>query len=155
MSDFLPAIFILNKCHGTLTKHSKSKAVKMGRLNLTRWHSIALDLLVEKMAPYLVKLAKISSTIKGYHFFKSSNFGEILKCVLELGNKHSRSAINVLSTKGKTIWHVPETLTKILAPEMAKKTMLSLEAEVTGSPRHSLEGKWVLVGEIEISCTYK
>ena len=28
--------------------------------------------------------------------------------------------------------HVPETLTKILAPEMAKDTILLLEAEVTG-----------------------
>ena len=103
-----------------------------------------------------VKLAKISSTIKGYHFyFKSSKFGEILKCVLEPGNKHSRNAIKVLSTKGETIGHVPETLAKVLAPEMAKETILSLEAEVTGSPRDVPEGKWVLGGGIEVPCTYK
>ena len=48
-------------------------------LNLTRRHSIVLALYVERMASCSVKLAKISSRIKGYHFyFKSSNFGEIL-----------------------------------------------------------------------------
>ena len=47
------------------------------------------------------------------------------------------------------------TLAKILAPEMAKETILSLEAEVTGSPRDAPEGKWVLSGRIEIPCTYK
>ena len=33
------------------------------------------------------------------------------------------------------------TLAKILAPEMAKETILSLEAEVTGLPRNAPEGK--------------
>ena len=95
-----------------------------------------------------VKLAKTDSTIKGYHFyFKSSNFGEILKRVLEPGNIHSRNAIKVFSTKEETIELSPETLTKTLAPEMAKETILSLEAEVAESPRHTPEGKWVLSGD--------
>ena len=47
------------------------------------------------------------------------------------------------------------TLAKILAPEMAKETILSLEAEVTGSPRDAPEGKWVLSRGMEIPCTYK
>ena len=34
---------------------------------------------------------------------------------------NSRNAIKVLSTKGETIGHVPETMAKILAPGMAKK----------------------------------
>ena len=94
--------------------------------------------------------------IKGYRFyFKSSNFGEILKCVLEPGNKHSSNARKVLSTKGERIGHVPETLAKIIAPEMAKEMIMSLEAEVSGSRRDALEGKWLLDGEIEIPCTYK
>ena len=77
----------------------------------------------KKMTSCSVKLANISATIKGYHFyFKSSNFGEILKCVLGPGNKHSRNAI-VLSTKKETTGHVPETLAKILVPEMAKDTV--------------------------------
>ena len=103
-----------------------------------------------------MKLAKTDSTIKGYHFyFKSSNFGEILKCVLEPGNIHSRNAIKVFSTKEETIELAPETLAKIIAPEMAKETTLSLEAEFVESPRHAPERKWVLGGEIEIPCTYK
>ena len=108
------------------------------------------------MALCSVKLAKRSSTIKGYHFyFKSSNFAEILKCVLEPVIKHSRNAIKVLSRKGETIGHVPEILAKILFTEMAKETILSLEAKVTGSPRDAPEGKYVLGRRIEIPCTYK
>ena len=42
----------------------------------------------------------------------SKNFGEILKCVLKPGNKQDRNAIKVLSTKVKTIRHVPELLAK-------------------------------------------
>ena len=53
------------------------------------------------------------------------------------------------------IGHFPETLVKILIPKMAKETILSLKAEVTGSPRDAPEGKWVLGGGIEIPCTYK
>ena len=51
------------------------------------------------------------------------------------GNKCSCNAMKMLSTKEETIGHVPQTLAKILAPEMAKQTILSLEAEVTRSPR--------------------
>ena len=83
------------------------------------------------MALYSVKLAKISSAVKGYHFyFKSSIYGEILNGVFEPGNKHSRNAVKVLSTKGETVRDVPETLAKILAPVMAKETIMSFEAEV-------------------------
>ena len=38
---------------------------------------------------------------------------------------------------------------------MAKETTLSFEAEVTGSPKDAPEGKWLLVGGIEIPCAYK
>ena len=61
----------------------------------------------------------------------------------------------MLITKGETIGYAPETLAKVLSPEMSKETILSLEAEVTGSPRDASEGKWVLSGRIEILCTYK
>ena len=53
--------------------------------------------------------------------------------VLEPGNKQSRNATKVSSTKGETIGHDPEALAKILAPTMAKETILSLETEVTGT----------------------
>ena len=42
----------------------------------------------------------------------TKNFGESLKCVVEPGNKQSRNVIKVLSTKVKTIRHVPELLAK-------------------------------------------
>ena len=153
---FLSAIFILNERHATPRKHSKNKTFEMRMFDLTWWYSLALAHWVEKMASCSVELAKISSTIRVYHLHcKSTNFAEILKCFLESGNKHSSDAVKVLSTKEETVRHVPETLAKILAPEMAKETILSLEAEVTGSPRDSPEGKWVLSGRIEISCTYR
>ena len=59
----------------------------------------------------------------------------------------------MLSTKGGATGHVPQTLAKILAPEMAEKMILSLETEVTGSSRDAPEGKWVLGGGIKIPCT--
>ena len=46
-----------------------------------------------------------------------------------------------LSTKEETTGHAPETLPKILAQEMAKETILSLEVEVTWSPRDVPEEK--------------
>ena len=59
--------------------------------------------------------------------------------VLEPGNKHSRNAIKVLSTRGETIGHNPEALAKILAPTMAEETILSLETKVTGPTRDAPE----------------
>ena len=61
----------------------------------------------------------------------------------------------MLSTKGEPIGHVPETLAKIRASEMAKEAILSLQAEVTGSPRDAPEGKLVLGRGIGTPCTYK
>ena len=60
----------------------------------------------------------------------------------------------MLSTKGETIGHVPEILVKIVAPEMTREKILSLEAEVTESPRDNPAAKWVLGGGIVIPCIY-
>ena len=46
-------------------------------------------------------------------------------------------------------------MAKILAAEMAKETILSLEAEVTGSQSNASELKGVLDGGIKIPCTHK
>ena len=46
-------------------------------------------------------------------------------------------------------------MAKILAPEMIRETILSLEAQVTGSLSDAPEGKWVFAGGIEIPCTYE
>ena len=103
------------------------------------------------MASGWVKLAKINSTIKGYHFyFKSSNFGEILKCVLEQGNKYIRNAIKVLSTKGETTGHVPETLAKILTPEMARRYCY-WKLKLLDHQEMPLKEKY----RVHIPCTYK
>ena len=62
---------------------------------------------------------------------KSLDFGEILECVLDLSqvvNTQLRTVIN--KRAGDMIGQIPETLAKILAPEMAKETILSLEAEL-------------------------
>ena len=67
--NFLSVIFILNKRHATPRKRSKSKTLEMRILSLTWWYYIPLVLWVENMALCWVKLAKISSTIKGYHFY--------------------------------------------------------------------------------------
>ena len=45
-----------------------------------------------------------------HFYFKSSNFGEILKCVLEPCNKNSRNTIKVLSTKGGKDWTRPRDI---------------------------------------------
>ena len=60
----------------------------------------------------------------------------------------------MLSTKGEKIGHVPEILVKIVAPEMASEKILSLEAEVTESPRDKPAAKWVLGKAIVIPCIY-
>lgn len=107
------------------------------------------------MALSSIKLAKINSTIKGYHVYRNCcEPGDILTCTLEPENKHSRNPIKV-STQEETVGHVPETLAKVLAPELARETILSMEAEVTGPPTDAPEGKWVLGGGIEIPCSYK
>ena len=78
-----------------------------------------------------MKLGKVSSVIKGYDFyFKSSNFGDVLKYVLKPGSKRSRNVTKVLSTKGETIGHVvPDsmsqgTLAKYLLQKWQKLKLL-------------------------------
>ena len=103
-----------------------------------------------------VKLAKVSSKIKGYHVYcRRCKLGDILACNLEQENPHSRNAIKVLLvSENETIGHVPEALSKVLAPDLEKGIIIAMEAEVTGLPRDAPEGKWTLGGGIEIPCTY-
>ena len=49
---------------------------------------------------------------------------------LEQGNKHTTNEVLSTQRQGDKIGHITETLTKILTPEIAKETILSLEAEV-------------------------
>ena len=89
------------------------------------------------MASCSVKLVEMNSTIK---VIISTLSPRALKCALEPVNKHSRNTTKVSSTKWETTGHVPKTLAKIVRPEMVTETILSLEAEVTGSARDA-EGK--------------
>ena len=42
----------------------------------------------------------------------------------------------------------------LVAPALEKKIVLSVEAEMTGQPLDAAEGRWALVGGIEVLCIY-
>ena len=103
-----------------------------------------------------VKLGTVTSSIKGFHFYRRSpDIGEKLKCVLEETNRHSNTAIKVAGDANETIGHIPDGLSKVVAPALKKEIVLSVEAEVTGHPRDAAEGKWTLGGGIEVPCIYR
>ena len=97
-----------------------------------------------------VKLVTVTSSIKGFQFYRrSSDISEKLKCV------HSNTAIRVAGDANLTIGHIPDRLSKVVAPARKKEIMLSVEAEVTGHLRDTTEGKWTLGGGIEVPCIYR
>ena len=55
-----------------------------------------------------VKLATVTSSIKGFHVYRRSpDIGEKLKCVLEGTNRHSNTVIMVVGDANETIGHTP------------------------------------------------
>ena len=52
------------------------------------------------------------------------------------------------------IGHIPDTLSKVVAPALKKEIVLSVENESTGHSRDAFEGKWTLGGGIEVPCIY-
>ena len=55
-----------------------------------------------------MKLAAVTSSIKGFHVYRrSSDIGENLKCVLEETNRHSNTAIKLVGGANETIGHIP------------------------------------------------
>ena len=51
-----------------------------------------------------VKLATVTSSIKGFHVYRRSpDIGEKLKCVMEETNRHSNTAIKVVGTAMKQL----------------------------------------------------
>ena len=88
-----------------------------------------------------MKLTTVTSSIKGFHVYqRSPDIGEKLKCVLEETNRFSNTAIKVVEDANETIGHIPDELSKVVAPALKKEIMLSVEAEVTGHLRDAAEG---------------
>ena len=94
-----------------------------------------------------VKLATVTSSIKGFHVYRRSpDIGEKLKCVVVETNRHSHAAMKVVGDANETIGHIPHGLSKVVAPALEKEIVLSVDAEATGHPRDAAEGKWTLGG---------
>ena len=118
-----------------------------------QWHQIhvcdVFHLVCLSMASWLVKLAKISSAVKDYHFhFKSSNFGETLKCIHEPGNKYSCNTRKVLSTKG-------EMIGQNTCSRNGQRNDTVIGSWIYWITKNVPEWKSVLGRGIEIRCTYK
>ena len=92
-------------------------------------------------------------SIKGFHVYRTSpDIGKKLKFVLEETNRHTNTAIK---DANETMGHIPDGLSKVVAPALKKEIVLSVDAEVTGHPRDAAEGKWTLGGRIEVPCIYR
>ena len=89
-----------------------------------------------------VKLATVISSIKGFHVYRRSpDIDEKLKCVLEETYRHSNTVIKVVGDASEAIGHIPDGLSKVVAPALKKEIVLSVEAEVTGHHHDAAEGK--------------
>lgn len=52
------------------------------------------------------------------------------------------------------IAHMPEGLSKVIAPVLEKEIILTTEADLTAYPRHVPEGRCMLGGGIKVQCMY-
>ena len=103
-----------------------------------------------------VKLATVTSSIKGFHVYRRSpDVGEKLKRVLEETNRLSNATIKVVGDVNETIGHIPDGLSKVVAPALKNEIVLSVKADVTGHPHDAAGGKWTLGGKIEVPCIYR
>ena len=97
-----------------------------------------------------------ASSTKGFHVYRRSpDISEKSKCVLERINRHSNTTIKVVGDANETVGHIPDGLSKVVAPVLKKEIVLSVEAEVAGHPRDAAKGKWTLGGGIEVPCIYR
>lgn len=53
--------------------------------------------------------------------------------------------------QSRLLGHIPDGLSKVVAPALKKEIVLSVKAEVTG---HTRQREWTLVGRIEVPCVY-
>ena len=151
---FFPCIWTLWFCMQWL-QQQKSNPYNIRLFSLKPLHCkeifFSKDFLL-KMAS--VKLAKVTSSIKGFHVYRRSPDSKV-KCVSKETNRHSNTAIKVVGDANETIGLVPDWLSKLVAPALKKEIVLSVEAEVTGYPRDAAEGKLTLGGGIEVPCIYR
>ena len=74
-----------------------------------------------------VKLVTVTSSIKGFHIYRRSlDVGEKLKCVLEETNRYSNTAVKDAGDANETIGHIPDALSKVVAPALKKKSGFQL-----------------------------
>ena len=66
--------------------------------------------------------------------------------MIEPDNKHSDNAIVVISRNDDIAGHVPKILAKKLFNFMKSQQIEIMDSEVTGNPRPSPKGKWVIGG---------
>ena len=68
----------------------------------------------------------VTSSIKGFCVYRRSpDIGEKLKYLLEETNRHSSTAIKVAEDATKTIGHIPDGLSKVVAPALKKNCAFS------------------------------
>ena len=109
-----------------------------------------------------VKLATVTSSVKGFHVYRRNasekyrrSIGEKFKCVLKETNRHSNTTIKVVRDANEIIGHIPDGLSKVVAPALKKEIELSVAAEVTGHLRDAAEEKWTLGGGIKVLYIYR
>ena len=63
--------------------------------------------------------------------------------------------IKVVGDANETIGSKPDGLPKVVAIVLKKKSLFSVEAEVTGHPHDAADGKWILGGTTKVPCIYR
>ena len=103
-----------------------------------------------------MKLPTVTSSIKCFYVYRrSADISEKLKCVLEETNRHSNTAIEIVGDANETAEHIPDGLSKVIAPAAEKEIVLSVKFEVASHPHDTAEGKLTLGGGIEVLCFYR
>jgi len=103
------------------------------------------------------QLAKISSKIKGHHYYNYEYFvGENVRCAIDKENKMSSTAISVLSEEGnQIIGHLPNQLASKIYSSFEKGVITEITGTNCGGERTAAEGKWAQGGGIELPCVFK
>lgn len=137
---------------GTFRKRSKLA-------HLTHSSKFKKTLLTSFKSMASVRIASITSRIKGHHVFKHKyKVGEEFSCFLEPGNPHSpsdnaimvKTRVEGTDKKEAVVGHILEPLAQILGPMLKDETVHSIVAKITAEKRGAPEGVWVQAGGIEL-----